>query len=445
MSSSKTRLSRRTFLRGAGATMALPLLDAMRPATAWSQEQQGPPVRFLAYYVPNGIHMQGWTPATPGRDYDLPIILRPLAAHQEDLLVLTGLRNNPARPDGPGDHAAGTGSFLTATHVFKTEGANIRNNISIDQVIANAIGDATRFKSLEFGAEGGASVGNCDSGYSCAYSRNISWSGEQTPVYKEVNPRAAFDRLFQGADPAETAQARARRRVYRLSVLDFVLEDARLLQAKLGRTDRGKLDEYMTGIRDLERRIQGEEDEPSCDPGARPERHDDLPEQLKQMADIMTMALQCDATRVITFMLGNAGSNRAHRHLEIREGHHEISHHQNLADNHAKLQLIDIWEMQELAYLLDRLKSVREGEGSLLDNTVLFWSSEISDGNRHNHDNLPVLLAGRAGGQLDTGRHVVYDNTPPIANLFIRIAGLMGVPLDSFGDDGTGPLGRLTG
>ena len=440
-------ISRRTFLRGAGATLALPLLDAMWPVTALA-DGHAAPVRFLAYYVPNGIHMQSWTPAESGRDYALTPILQPLAAHRDDLLVLSGLRNDPARPDGPGDHAAGTGSFLTATHVFKTEGANIRNAVSIDQVIANGLvandlGEATRFRSMELGAEGGSSVGNCDSGYSCAYSRNISWSGPATPVYKEVNPRAAFDRLFQGADPNDTAESRARRRTYRLSVLDFVLEDARQLNAKLGKRDQAKVAEYMTGIRDLERRIEGEEAEPQCTPGVRPDRPEDLPTHLKNMADIMTLALQCDATRVITFMLGNAGSNRAHRHLEIREGHHEISHHQSLAENFRKLETIDIWEMQEFAYLLDRLKSVQEGDSTLLDNTVVFWSSEISDGNRHNHDNLPVLLAGRAGGQLDSGRHVTYGTETPIANLFIRIAGLMGVDVDTFGN-GARPLGQLT-
>ena len=198
-------LSRRTLLKGAGATLALPMLDAMRPVTALAQEVTGPPVRFLTYYAPNGVHMQTWTPATEGRDYALTPSLAPLAAHKDDLLVLSGLRNLPARPDGPGDHAAGTGSFLTATHVFKTEGANIQNNISLDQRIANEIGGATPFASLELGAEGGSSVGNCDSGYSCAYSRNISWSGPATPVYKEVNPRAAFGRLFQGADPSAPA------------------------------------------------------------------------------------------------------------------------------------------------------------------------------------------------------------------------------------------------
>ncbi len=437
-------LSRRTLLKGAGATLALPMLDAMRPVTALAQEVTGPPVRFLTYYAPNGVHMQTWTPATEGRDYALTPSLAPLAAHKDDLLVLSGLRNLPARPDGPGDHAAGTGSFLTATHVFKTEGANIQNNISLDQRIANEIGGATPFASLELGAEGGSSVGNCDSGYSCAYSRNISWSGPATPVYKEVNPRAAFGRLFQGADPTETAESRARRRTFHLSVLDFVLEDARLLNAKLGRRDQAKVAEYMTGIRDLERRIEAAESGPQCTPGSRPDRPEGLPEHLRQMADIMTLALQCDSTRVITFMLGNAGSNRAHRFIDIREGHHEISHHQSDPENFRKLQIIDRWEMGEFAYLLDRLKATPEGDGTLLDNTVVLWSSEISDGNRHNHDNLPVLLAGGAGGQLDTGRHVRYADEPPIADLFIRIASLMGVPLDTFGDDGTTPLGRLT-
>jgi len=434
-------LSRRTFLQGAGTALALPFLEAMLPRRAHAQMEV--PKRLLAFYVPNGIVMNEWTPSATGADYALTRILAPLAPHKDELLVLSGISNLPARPDGPGDHASGTGAFLTAAHPFKTEGSNIRNGISMDQVLANAIGDATRFPSLQLGSEGGSSTGGCDSGYSCAYARNISWAGPSTPLAKEVNPQAVFDRLFAGDDPGATMAAQRKRQLYKQSVLDFVKEDARALKTKLGKTDRGKLEEYETGVRELEQRLQTPLPAPTCTPGARPGAGGDYRDAVRAMCDLMVLAFQCDRTRVITYMLGNAGSNRVYRHLGISEGHHQISHHQGLAENLSRLVSIDIWELEQLAYLLGRMKAVVEPNGTLLDNSLVFFSSEIEDGNAHRHTNLPIILAGRAGG-IRPGRHVRYSGGPPIANLFISMLGALGVPTTSFGLDGTAALGQLT-
>lgn len=438
-------LHRRAFLRGAGVAMALPLLDAMLPSFA---RAQGGPIaprsRFFAFYVPCGIHMPAWDPAAEGPDFPLPTILQPLAPYRSHLQVIGGLNNHPARPDGPGDHAAGTGSFLTAAHCFKTEGANISNGISLDQTIANRIGQTHRFPSLVLGAEGGGNAGGCDSGYSCAYSRNISWIDQTTPAAKETSPRAVFNRLFGTTADGLPPELVARKRHYRESVLDYVLDDARRLHGKLGPTDQRKLDEYMTGIRELERQIDLAE-QLACDPGLEPGRVDNFAGTITQMIDLAVTAIRCDLTPVISFMLGNGGSNRPFPWLGIAEGHHQLSHHQGNPDNHAKLEAINIWEMQQMAHLCARLAEIEEPGGTALDSTVIFFSSEIEDGNSHSHFDMPILLAGGAGGRLQGNRHIRYpggnNNGPSVANLFITLARLCGVDdLEAFGDDSTGPL-----
>ncbi|MDH3685066.1 MAG: DUF1552 domain-containing protein [Myxococcales bacterium] len=434
-------LSRRTFLRGTGACIGLPLLDAMIPAL--TRAQPVPTRRLLTYYVPNGIHMPSWTPATAGSGFALPPILQPLSAVQNQLLVLTGLANQPAEPDGPGDHAAGTGSFLTCTHVVKTSGTDIRNGISMDQVAAQAIGASTALPSLQLGTDGGGGTGDCDSGYSCAYTRNISWAGPVTPLAKEVSPQGAFDRLFRGAGLELTPEERERRKRLRLSVLDTVIDDANRLQSDLGGADRQKLDEYLTAVRELERRVEDVDPNETCDATA-PGDPTDIRDRSRAMSDVMVKAFECDLTRIISFMLGNAGSNQTYPFLGIGDGHHQISHHQNQPSNFAQLETIDTWEIGEFAYLLEQLAAIQEPDGSLLDNSLVFFSSEIEDGNSHRHRNLPVLLAGGGGGTVDSGRHVVYENYPPIANLFIAMLNALDVPATTFGDDGTGPLGGLT-
>ncbi len=437
------RLSRRMVLRGAGAAVALPFLEAMRPKKAHAQEggDEGPPPRrFVGLFVPNGIHMPAWTPTTTGENYELTPILEPLAPWKSELLVLTGLSNLAGKANVPGDHARGTGSFLTCQPVFKTEGEGIYNGISVDQRLAQHLGQWTTFPSLELGAEGGASVGDCDSGYSCAYSRNISWTSPTTPLPKEVNPLEAFDRLFGGYDQTLTAAQVARRRLMRLSVLDFVTDDAKALQLKLGQADRLKLEEYLDGVRELEKRIEKEAEAPQCYPGPKPGAPLEIVAHTEIMMDIIALAFQCDATRVATFMLGNGGSGRVFSHLGINDGHHYLSHHGGEADKQAQLQVIDTWEVGILAYLLDKLSKIQEADGSVLDNSIVFFSSEIEDGNTHWHVNLPVVVAGRGGGALAPGKHLAYEDDEPLANLFVSTLNALGVNDETFGADGTKPL-----
>ncbi|MCA9547059.1 MAG: DUF1552 domain-containing protein, partial [Myxococcales bacterium] len=337
-------MDRRAFLRGAGAALSLPLLEAMLPGLARAQGA-APPTRFVAFYVPNGMHMPSWTPAAVGADWAITPILAPVAAFKDRLNVLSGLNNLPAQPDGPGDHAGGTSGFLTAAHAYKTDGANIRLGVSIDQVIAQAVGGRHRFSSLVLGAEGGGNAGGCDSGYSCAYSRNISWVGESQPAAKEINPAALFDRLFgtpEGVDPAAVARQRRGKR----SILDYVKADVTRLNTRLGAPDRLKLDQYLTGVREVERQITLAEAQ-QCDAGARPEPPELYTQRIEQMIDLLVLALQCDQAPVATFMLANAGTNRSFPFLNIAEGHHQLSHHQGNPDNHAKLEQIDIWELTQ--------------------------------------------------------------------------------------------------
>ncbi len=431
--------SRRAFLGGAATVVALPFLESFAGKTAVAQTP--PPLkRFIAFYVPNGMHMPEWTPAGTGPGYELRTILQPLAAIQSKVSVLSELDNEPSRPEGPGDHAAGTAGFLTCRHVVKTEGPNIRNGISIDQVIANAVGGDSRIASLQLGTDGGGGIGTgCDSGYSCAYSRNVSWASETQPLPKTTNPRVLFDQIFDGFDPTATPEATARRKAYRKSVLDYVNGEAVSLSGKLGTTDRRKLDEYLTGIRDLELRVDAATTL-TCPEYPRPPDNHSYPQHVQLMIDLMVLACQCDATRVITFMLGNAGSNQSYDFIGVSGAHHQISHHQDDPANFAKLIPIGQWEVARLVDLLTAMDAVDEGNGTLLDNSAVFFSSEIEDGDSHAHYNLPVLLAGGLDGQLPSGRHVRFPDGTPMANLFLTLAGMMGVPLATFGDDGTAPL-----
>jgi hypothetical protein len=433
----KRTISRRLFLGGAGVVLGLPLFESLLDSRAIANKF---PKRFLAFYVPNGIHMAKWTPAATGSGYALTPILAPLAKVQPKLLVLSGLDNKPSRPDGPGDHAAGTAGFLTCRHVVKTEGKGIKNGISVDQLAAATLKQETRIGSLQLGTDGGSSVGDCDSGYSCAYARNISWASETQPLPKTVNPQVVFDLLFEGADPQASAAEKAKRQKYRTSVLDYVLADSKTLRPKLGASDRRKLDEYMAGVSDLEARIQKSSMD-QCTPIARPADNLDYPTTVKTMCDLMVLAFQCDATRVITFMLGNAGSGRSYDFIGVAGAHHEISHHQNAQANFDKLEKIDTWEVAQLAYLLEKMDGVKEANGAtMLDNSAVFFSSEIEDGNAHRHTNLPVILAGSCGGAFKPGSHIGLKGGPPMANLFISILAALGISAQTFGDDGTGAL-----
>lgn len=434
-------LSRRALLGGVGATLALPFLESALPRSA--RAQAAAPLRFLAYYVPCGIRMQHWTPAAQGAGYDLPLILEPLAGVQSEVSVISRVANRPARPDGPGDHASGTGAFLTCAHPRKTEGADIANGISLDQHLAAELGGDTTLRSLQLGIDGGNSAGGCDSGYSCAYARNVSWSGPETPLPKLTDPAIVFDRLFAGFDSQATVEEVARRQRQSSSLLDYVLGDAMTLSGRLGVSDRAKLDQYMTGVRELEMRIMSGASGPSCDPGARPSTDLGYQEHVQVMSDLMVLAMQCDVTRFTTFMIGNAGSNRSYDFLGVTGGHHEISHHGGDAAKLDSLTTIGTWEVEQFAYLLDKMSKVDEGGESLLDHSVVFFSSEIEDGDSHSHFNMPILLAGKGNGAFTPGRHLVFDDEPSVGNLFVSIAQAFGMADATFGDDGTAPLAGL--
>jgi hypothetical protein len=406
-------------------------------------------VKRLAFlYVPNGVHMIDWRPNRAGTDFDLPWILEPLKPFRDDLLVLSGLaqHNAEALGDGGGDHARSLSCFLTGVHPLKTDGANIHVGISADQVAAQKIGNATRLPSLELGIERGGQSGNCDSGYSCAYSSNISWRSPTMPMAKEVNPRAVFDRLFAGQSRGGSGGDARKRQLYRKSILDFAIEDAQTLRGRLGLGDRRKLDEYLTSIREVEQRL-ARADSPTADapsglarPGGVPQ---DYRDHVHLMFDVMALALQTDSTRICTFMYANEGSTRPYPTIGVPEGHHDLSHHGGDAKKHEKIRRINRFHVEQFAYLLGKLKAIREGEHSLLDNVSIVYGSGISDGDRHNHDDLPILLAGKGGGTLKPGRHVTYS-PQPLNNLYLSLLDRMGVPTDRLGDS-TGKLPNLDG
>ena len=364
------RISRRTVLRGLGASLALPLLDVMRTQSACAESGPGgkPPLRMAFLYVPNGVHMPDWTPTAEGTGFELPAILEPLNIVKDDLLVISGLTLNPARAlgDGGGDHARAMASFLTGRHPRKTGGADLRAGVSVDQVAAQRLGQLTRFPSLEIGCEGGQNGGECDHGYSCAYQSNLSWRSESSPLAKQVNPRLVFDRLFGGPTENEAREARARSDRRQKSVLDFVAEDARRLTQSVGASDRRKLDEYLTSVREVEQRISRAR--PVVDLGGtacpRPLGIPaDIQEHLRVMSDLLVLAFQTDQSRIATFVFGNDGSNRSYPAIGVTDGHHDLSHHGGDAAKQARIRTINRFHVAQLAYFLNKLKSTPDGDG----------------------------------------------------------------------------------
>ena len=446
------QLSRRTVLKGLGTAIALPWLEAMWPAFSLAGSSARPqplPKRMVFIYVPNGIHMPAWTPSEEGSNYRLPPTLEPLKPFKKDLLVLSGLAQQKAYPngDGPGDHARAMSTFLTGVQIRKTSGADIHAGVSVDQVAAQKLGRQTKLASLEIGCEGGRQAGSCDSGYSCAYSSNLSWRTPTTPMIKEVNPRLAFERLFSNGDPKETAASRAKRERYRKSILDFVTEDAKHLHQRLGHNDQRKLDEYLTAVRDVERRIvKAEDDDVAGGFVPKMEKPEGIPkeygEHIRLFCDLLAVAFQADVTRICTFVFANAGSNRSYRHIGVSDGHHDLSHHGGKKEKHAKLMKINRFHVEQYAYLLKKLSEIREGEGTLLDQCMVAYGSCIGDGNRHNHNDLPILLAGRGGGTIRTGRHIRYPKNTPLNNLWLAMLERFGTPTESLGDS-TGVLAGL--
>lgn len=436
-------IDRRTVLKGFGATLALPFLESMMPSGVFAASVPKSPIRTAFIFVPNGVNMDHWVPVGT----DLPSTLKPLESLKNYINVLSGLtqKNAFALGDGPGDHARSASAWLTGCHPRKTSGANIKAGVSIDQLLAKELGNKTRFGSLELGCERGGLAGDCDSGYSCAYSNSVSWRTETTPVAKEVNPRLVFERLFQSEDINETQEARAQRLAENKSILDFVMEDAKLLNKKLGTTDRMKLDEYMSGIREIERRISFVENESKSN-NIQQFSNIDIPsdygEHIRLMGDLMVLAFQTDTTRVSTFMFANEGSNRSYKSIGVSDGHHEMSHHQKNPEKLEALRKINTFHVSQLAYILNKMESIKEGDKTLLDNSMVLYGAGICDGDRHNHDDLPLLLAGKAGGKISSGKHLKFNNGTPMSNLFLSMSDKLGIPQENIGDS-TGKLDQL--
>ena len=436
-------LPRRTFLRGMGATVALPFLDAMTPAFA---SASAPVTRVAFVYTANGVIMQDWTPAEEGPGFAFSKTLTPAEPFRDDLLVLTGLahRNGEALGDGPGDHARAGASWLTGVHPRKTRGADIRNGMSVDQMLAETIGRDAPLPSLELGLQDVRMAGGCDSGYSCAYSNTISWSSPTTPLPYENNPSRVFSRLFGDGDTTDPAVRAVRARQNR-SLLDFVRDDAARLRATLGAGDRRKLGDYLDSVREVERRIRNARHDGAALPVL--DRPDGIPptfeEHVRLMSDLITIAFQADLTRVVTLMYSREGGNRTYRSIGVPDAHHGLSHHLNDPEKMARLAVIDRHHVAMLAYLLGKLRGAQDGDGSLLDHAMVVYGSSLSDSNAHTHDDLPTLLAGGGGGALRGGRHLRYPDGTPMTNLFLTMLDRLGVHRERVGDS-TGRIAHLS-
>ena len=441
----KTRsLSRRTFLRGVGATISLPFFESLLPARAAKAVR--PPKRMACLYFPNGVWPSAWIPKKSGNDFELPFSLTPLKDLKQDVIVLSGL--DKAHSRGGDGHYAKTANFLTGLHVQKTIGKDINvGGISVDQVVAQKFGDQTPLPSLELGIDPVISGTDSVVGYTRLYGSYISWRTAGAPLAKEINPRMVYERLFGAKDGA------ARRDDDR-SLLDLTLEDARNLRGRLGRDDLFKLDEYLDSIRAVERRLEfaSKPDprpwKPTVAPDAATPPAAGIPhehrEHVKLMLDLMVLAFWSDSTRVLTFMFANDVSNKNFSFVEgVRGSHHDMSHHSNKADKIEQYQRINRWHVEQFAYLLGKLKAIREGETTLLDNAMVMFGSSFSDGNRHDPNNLPILLGGRAGGTLQTGRHIASPKNTPLCNLYVSMLQRMDLPVRSFGDS-TGSLAGLS-
>ena len=439
----KKHLPRRIFLQGVGATIALPYLDAMTPAFAAAEK---PVTRAAFVYTANGIIMNDWTPAETGSNFTFSKTLKPIETFRDQTVVVSGLahRNGEALGDGPGDHARAGASWLTGAHPKKTQGADIRNGQSIDQLLAQQIGQTTPLPSLEIGLQDVRMVGGCDSGYSCAYSNTISWSSPTTPLPYETNPRRVFERLFGDGDTTDP-EARAIQLRQNRSLLDFVLQDTQRLAPKLGASDRSKLSDYLDSVREVERRIQNVEQRegaelPTLDrPEGIPPSFED---HVKIMSDLIAIAFQADLTRVVTFMYSREGGNRAYPSIGVPDAHHGLSHHQNDPVRKARLQQIDQYHVEMFSYLLGKLRDSQDDTGSLLDNSLVLFGSSLSDSNAHLHDNLPTVLVGGGSGKLKGGKHLRVPDGSPMTNMLLSIADGLDVPLEEFGDS-TGHLPGL--
>lgn len=451
-----TNVDRRRFLRGVGTLVALPAFTSLRPdgllatessASKLATTASGAPLRTAFVYFPNGAIPASWWPKGEGADFQWSRTLEPLEKHKDSLQILGGLDNVVAEggPDGGGDHARGNGTFLTGVRLKKSA-SDIRAGVSIDQVLAKEYGHLTRFPSLELTCDASPKSGGCDSGYACAYQFNIAWSSATTPKTAEVNPRAAFERLFGGGKHGDRIANFERRQQEEKSVLDFVMEDARAMQKRLDSHDRRKLDQYLTGVREIEARIEkaekyGKTQDPNVEtPVGVPPQYAD---HIQLMFDMMVLAFQTDSTRISTLLMAHDGSNRSFDQIGISEGHHDLTHHMNRKEWIDKVADIDLWYVRQFSLFLDKLKAVQDVDGkSLLHNTAIVFGSGNADANRHSHTNLPLLLAGAGGGTLQPGRYVKHGSKP-LTNLYLALARNAGVQkLERFGNS-TGPLQNI--
>jgi hypothetical protein len=436
-------LPRRTFLKGVGAAVALPWLDAMMPAYA-AQRSAKPPVRLVFVYTPNGMMMEDWKPTGVGKDFEFTRILKPLEPFREDLLVLTGLAHRNGEI-APGDHAAASATYLTGVAPKRTTGADVQLGISVDQLAAQAIGSQTALPSLELSCEAARPVGNCDGGFACAYVHNLSWRDTTTPVPPEANPRAVFERLFGGFDTDPDPQIRERINQNRRSILDAVTRQTEQLMKTLGASDRRKIDEYQTSLREIERRIQRVERDnrelrtevvkPSGIPAG-------FVEHARLMNDLLALALQADITRIATLIYAKEGSSRAYPELGFTDPHHPLTHHRGREEMIEKVKQIQCHHMNQFASLAKTLKSMPEADGSVLDHSMVVYGSAMSDPNRHIHEDVPCVLVGRGDGSLKLGRHIVYPETPQ-TNLWLTLLDRMGIETEKLGDS-TGRVEHLT-
>lgn len=437
-------MNRRTMLRGAGTMMALPLLEAMMPS-ARAADVTSRPKRLQIFYSPNGMMMDDFRPKAAGTGIALPPTLEPLAPHRDRITVVTGLGHPQAAAmgDRPAGHGRSCPAFITGVHVRQTEGTDIRCGISVDQVYANHLGDATQLSSLELGIDQASLLGSCDIGYSCAYTNGISWRNPTVPLPVSANPSDVFERLFGDGDALDAGSRLARLR-RQSSILDFVMEDTARLSGVLGMEDRRKLDEYLEATRDIEKRVQkamatggGTQSADMDRPAGIPDSFD---EHVRLMIDLQVLAMQADITRISSFMIGRELSNRTYPEIGVPDSHHMLSHHGNNPDKMTKLALINRHHMEYFAYYLERMKAVKDGEGSLLDRTLVLRGSAFGDPNEHDHMDLPIIVAG---GLVKGDRHIVAEKGTTMSNLLLTALHLLDVPATSFGDS-TGPFGALT-
>jgi hypothetical protein len=448
-------LSRRTFLRGVGACIALPTLESLLSGgnlfaagaggktAPLAVTPSGMPLRMAFIQFANGANQERWMPKGAGSDYELNETFAPVNELKDKFQVISNLHHNQAKNlgDGPGDHARAGAAFLTGVHAWKTNGAKLKLGVSVDQIAAEKIGDLTRIDSLQLGTEPGRLYGSCDTGYPCAYQYNLSWASETTPLPPEVNPRLVFERLFGSADAGGATEAAARL-ARRKSVIDFVLDDVKRLNTRLGRNDRAKVDEYLGAVRKLERQIEKAERFrlPAAQGDAPAESYAEHREHVEIMYELIALAFETDSTRVVTFPVAWEGSNRPFLELGILEGHHYLTHHSGNEEKILKVAKIERWYMERFATFLRRLDAMKDPDGtSVLQNSMIVYGSAVGDGNRHNHDELPVVLAGGGGGTVHAGRHFRLKDSTPMTNLYLAMLDRMGVPARQFGDS----TGRL--